>query len=98
MYKNQKPGEVNVGVENALRDIKEAKFDQGSIMNWAKRRRWMCGCGAFRRVSLDIALQASAECLRKNNRNLRPGSSGKTPLALNIIAQTPKKGRCLRFH
>ena len=98
MYKKEKPKakEVNVGVENALRDIK-AKFGDGSIMKLGEAPRVDVDVVPSGSLSLDIALGVGGVPRGRIIEIYGPESSGKTTLALNIIAQAQKKGGVCAF-
>ena len=81
---------MNVGVENALRDIK-AKFGDGSIMKLGEAPRVDVDVVPSGSLSLDIALGVGGVPRGRIIEIYGPESSGKTTLALNIIAQAQKR-------
>ena len=87
---------MNVGVENALRDIK-AKFGDGSIMKLGEAPRVDVDVVPSGSLSLDIALGVGGVPRGRIIEIYGPESSGKTTLALNIIAQAQKKGGVCAF-
>ena len=92
MYKKEKPKdkEVNVGVENALRDIK-AKYGDGSINEAGRSAEGGCGCGAVRLFEFGHRFGRRRRASRENNRNLRSGILRQNHLGLNIVSQAQKK-------
>jgi len=98
MYKKEqpKPKERNIGVENALRDIK-TKFGDGSIMKLGEAPRVNVDVVPSGSLSLDIALGVGGVPRGRIIEIYGPESSGKTTLALNIISQAQKKGGVCAF-
>ena len=98
MYKKEKPKakEENVGVENALRDIK-AKFGDGSIMKLGEAPKVDVDVVPSGSLSLDIALGVGGVPRGRIIEIYGPESSGKTTLALNIVSQAQKKGGVCAF-
>ena len=95
MYKKKKPKakEVNVGVENALRDI-QTKFGDGSIMKLGEAPRVDVDVVPSGSLSLDIALGVGGVPRGRIIEIYGPESSGKTTLALNIVSQAQKRRVC----
>ena len=91
-----KPKERNIGVENALRDIK-TKFGDGSIMKLGEAPRVAVDVVPSGSLSLDIALGVGGVPRGRIIEIYGPESSGKTTLALNIISQAQKKGGVCAF-
>ena len=91
-----KPKERNIGVENALRDIK-TKFGDGSIMKLGEAPRVDVDVVPSGSLSLDIALGVGGVPRGRIIEIYGPESSGKTTLALNIISQAQKKGGVCAF-
>ncbi len=98
MYKKEKPKakEENIGVENALRDIK-TKFGDGSIMKLGEAPKVDVDVVPSGSLSLDIALGVGGVPRGRIIEIYGPESSGKTTLALNIISQAQKKGGVCAF-
>src|SRR3989339_1152038 len=98
MYKKEqpKPKERNIGVENALRDIK-TKFGDGSIMKLGEAPKVDVDVVPSGSLSLDIALGVGGVPRGRIIEIYGPESSGKTTLALNIISQAQKKGGVCAF-
>jgi len=98
MYKKEqpKPKERNIGVENALRDIK-TKFGDGSIMKLGEAPRVDVDVVPSGSLSLDIALGVGGVPRGRIIEIYGPESSGKTTLALNIVSQAQKKGGVCAF-
>ena len=98
MFKKQ-PKEskaVNIGVENALHDIK-AKYGEGSIMKLGEAPRVDVDVVPTGSLSLDIALGVGGVPRGRIIEIFGPEASGKTTLALNIVAQAQKKGGVCAF-
>src|SRR3989339_803026 len=91
-----KPKERNIGVENALRDIK-TKFGDGSIMKLGEAPKVDVDVVPSGSLSLDIALGVGGVPRGRIIEIYGPESSGKTTLALNIISQAQKKGGVCAF-
>src|SRR3989339_399538 len=98
MYKKEqpKPKERNIGVENALRDIK-TKFGDGSIMKLGEAPKVDVDVVPSGSLSLDIALGVGGVPRGRIIEIYGPESSGKTTLALNIVSQAQKKGGVCAF-
>ncbi|KKR76854.1 MAG: Protein RecA [Parcubacteria group bacterium GW2011_GWE2_40_8] len=90
------PKETNIGVENALKDIK-AKYGEGSIMKLGETPKVNIGAISTGSLSLDIALGVGGMPRGRVIEVYGPESSGKTTLALNVIAQAQKKGGVCAF-
>src|SRR3989339_159522 len=91
-----KPKERNIGVENALRDIK-TKFGDGSIMKLGEAPKVDVDVVPSGSLSLDIALGVGGVPRGRIIEIYGPESSGKTTLALNIVSQAQKKGGVCAF-
>src|SRR3989339_943297 len=91
-----KPKERNIGVENALRDIK-TKFGDGSIMKLGEAPKVDVDVVPSGSLSLDIALGVGGVPRGRIIEIYGPESSGKTTLALNIVSQAQKKNGICAF-
>jgi len=98
MYKKEqpKPKERNIGVENALRDIK-TKFGDGSIMKLGEAPKVDVDVVPSGSLSLDIALGVGGVPRGRIIEIYGPESSGKTTLMLHVIAEAQKKGGLAAF-
>src|SRR3989344_4684373 len=96
MAKNITPKSTNSGLEEALNQIRE-KFGEGSIMTLQKARTMdveviPTGC-----LSLDLALGAGGIPKGRIIEIYGPEASGKTTLAMHIVAEVQKKGGVAAF-
>ena len=96
MAKNSTPKSTNSGLEEALNQIRD-KFGEGSIMTLQKARTMdveviPTGC-----LSLDLALGAGGIPKGRIIEIYGPEASGKTTLAMHIVAEVQKKGGVAAF-
>ena len=99
MFKKQTVKEskkMDVGVENALHDIK-VKYGEGSIMKLGEAPRVDVDVVPTGSLSLDIALGVGGMPRGRIIEIFGPEASGKTTLALNVVAQAQKKGGVCAF-
>ncbi|NUQ57215.1 MAG: recombinase RecA [Candidatus Paceibacter sp.] len=94
--KDQPAKEKNIGVENALHEIK-TKYGDGSIMKLGEAPRVNVDVIPTGSLSLDIALGVGGMPRGRIIEIYGPESSGKTTLALNVVAQAQKKGGVCAF-
>lgn len=92
----KEPKGKDTGVENALRDIK-TKYGDGSIMKLGEAPRVNVDAIPTGSLSLDIALGVGGVPQGRIIEIYGPESSGKTTLALNVVAQAQKKGGVCAF-
>src|SRR3989344_2714335 len=86
----------SVGVENALREIK-VKFGEGSIIKLGEAPRINVNVISTGSLSLNIALGVYGVPRGRVIEIFGPESSGKTTLALHIIAEAQKRGEICAF-
>ena len=86
----------SVGLENALREIK-VKFGEGSIIKLGEAPRIHVNVISTGSLSLNIALGVYGVPRGRVIEIFGPESSGKTTLALNIIAEAQKRGEICAF-
>lgn len=97
MQKQKKENKQNdVGIENALHDIK-ARFGEGSIMKLDDARKVDVDTIPTGSISLDIALGVNGVPRGRVIEIFGHESSGKTTLALHIIAEAQKKNGLCAF-
>lgn len=87
---------TDTGVQNALHEIK-AKFGEGSIMKLGEAPKVDIDAIPTGSLSLDIALGVGGMPRGRVIEIYGPESSGKTTLALNVVAQAQKKGGVCAF-
>lgn len=92
----KEPKGRDTGVENALRDIK-TKYGDGSIMKLGEAPKVNVDAIPTGSLSLDIALGVGGMPKGRIIEIYGPESSGKTTLALNVVAQAQKKGGVCAF-
>ena len=88
--------ETNGGVESIVDQIKE-KYGEGSIMRLGEARRVDVDVIPTGSVSLDIALGVGGVPRGRVMEIYGPESSGKTTLALHIVAEAQKMGQACAF-
>ncbi|MEK7575851.1 MAG: recombinase RecA [Patescibacteria group bacterium] len=86
----------DVGIENALHEIK-ARFGEGSIMKLDEARKVDVDTIPTGSISLDIALGVNGVPRGRVIEIFGPESSGKTTLALHIVAEAQKKNGLCAF-
>ena len=86
----------NINIENAIKDIK-SKYGDGSIMKLGEAPRVNVDVVPTGSLSLDIALGVGGMPRGRIIEIFGPESSGKTTLALNVVAQAQKKGGVCAF-
>lgn len=99
MVKKAKNEKADVGRENidaAIKDI-QAKYGEGSIMKLGDARRVDVDVIPTGSLSLDIALGVGGMPRGRIIEIFGPESSGKTTLALHIVAEAQKKGGLCAF-
>ncbi len=99
MAKKEKDGEEKTlggGLENALATIRD-KFGEGSIMTLQKAKTMNVETIPTGSISLDIALGAGGVPKGRIIEIFGPEASGKTTLAVHIIAEVQKKGGVAAF-
>lgn len=97
MQKQKKENKQNdVGIENALHEIR-AKFGEGSIMKLDEARKVDVDTIPTGSISLDIALGVNGVPRGRVIEIFGPESSGKTTLALHIVAEAQKKNGLCAF-
>lgn len=99
MFKKTKEKEerkTHTGIDNALSEI-QAKFGEGSIMKLGEVKKVNIDAIPTGSLSLDIALGVNGVPRGRVIELFGPESSGKTTLALHIIAQAQKKGGVCAF-
>ncbi len=94
--KKTKKIETNGGVESIVNQIKE-KYGEGSIMRLGEARRVDVDTIPTGSVSLDIALGVGGVPRGRVIEIYGPESSGKTTLALHIVAEAQKMGQVCAF-
>lgn len=87
---------TNVGVENALNEIR-AKYGDGSIMKLGETPKVNVDAIPTGSLGIDIALGVGGVPRGRIIEIYGPESSGKTTLALHIIAEAQKKGGVCAF-
>lgn len=87
---------TNVGVENALHEIR-AKYGDGSIMKLGETPKVNVDAIPTGSLGIDIALGVGGVPRGRIIEIYGPESSGKTTLALHIIAEAQKKGGVCAF-
>ncbi len=97
MAKQQKEDKkVNVGVEDAINQIK-SKYGEGSIMKLGEAPKVNVDAIPTGSLGIDIALGVGGVPRGRIIEVYGPESSGKTTLALHIIAEAQKKGGVCAF-
>jgi recombination protein RecA len=98
MIKKEKKEEKrsHVGIENALHEIK-AKYGDGSIMKLGEAPKVNVDTIPTGSLGLDIALGVGGVPRGRVIEIYGPESSGKTTLALHIVAEAQKKGGVCAF-
>lgn len=98
MIKKQQKEEKksHVGIENALQEIK-TKYGEGSIMKLNETPKVNVDALSTGSLALDIALGVGGVPRGRVIEIFGPESSGKTTLALHIIAEAQKKGGVCAF-
>ncbi|MEI6494896.1 MAG: recombinase RecA [bacterium] len=94
--KAREPKAVNQGVEDAIRSIK-SKFGDEAIMKLGDRPKVGVESIPTGSISLDLALGIGGVPRGRIIEIYGPESSGKTTLALHIVAQAQKKGGICAF-
>ncbi len=94
--KEKETKKTNTGVENAINEI-QAKYGEGAIMKLGDARRVDVDTISTGSLSLDIALGVEGVPRGRIIEVFGTESSGKTTLALHIIAQAQKKGGLCAF-
>lgn len=84
------------GIENIIKEI-QAKYGEGSIMKLGETRRVNVDAIPTGSLSLDIALGVGGVPKGRIIEIYGPESSGKTTLALHIVAEAQKKGGLCAF-
>lgn len=87
---------TDTGVENALHDIR-ARYGNGSIMKLGEAPRVAVDVVPTGSLGVDIALGVGGVPRGRIIEIFGPEASGKTTLALNVIAQAQKKGGVCAF-
>lgn len=98
MIKKQQKEEKksHIGVENALHEIK-AKYGEGSIMKLGEAPKVDVDTIPTGSLALDLALGVGGVPRGRVIEIFGPESSGKTTLALHIVAEAQKKGGVCAF-
>src|SRR3989339_132116 len=96
MKKSDLINEKKTGVEAALKEIKD-KYGEGSIMKLGDARRVDVDTIPTGSFSLDLALGVGGVPRGRIIEVFGPESSGKTTLALHIVAEAQKKGGLAAF-
>lgn len=94
--KAQKVAPMSEEVDKAIQEIKK-QFGDGSIMRLGEARRVNVDSVSTGSISLDIALGTGGIPRGRVIELYGPESSGKTTLALHIVANTQKKGGVAAF-
>lgn len=94
--KKESKTEVNHNIEDTLKSI-QSKFGEGSIMTLSKQPKTDVDAVPSGSLGLDIALGVGGVPRGRVIEVYGPESSGKTTLALHIIAQAQKKGGVCAF-
>ncbi|MBX4210669.1 DNA recombination/repair protein RecA, partial [Candidatus Parcubacteria bacterium] len=85
------PKETSSGIESALRDIR-SKFGDESIMKLGDKPRVGVDAISTGSIGLDAALGVGGLPRGRIIEIFGPESSGKTTLALHVVAESQKKG------
>ena len=96
MAKNSTPKSTNSGLEEALNQIRD-KFGEGSIMTLQKATTMNVKVIPTGSVSLDLALGVGGIPVGRVIEIYGPEASGKTTLAMHIVAEVQKKGGVAAF-
>jgi recombination protein RecA len=96
MTKKETDDKKITGVENAIHDIK-SKYGEGSIMKLGEAAKVNVDAIPTGSIGLDIALGVNGVPRGRIIEIFGPESSGKTTLALHIIAEAQKKGGVCAF-
>ena len=96
MAKKTTPKTTGAGIENAINEI-QAKFGEGAIMKFGDAPKVDIGAIPTGSFGLDIALGIGGVPRGRIIEIYGPESSGKTTLALHIVAQAQKKGGVCAF-
>ncbi|MEK7599078.1 MAG: recombinase RecA [Patescibacteria group bacterium] len=94
--KEQKSEIKRENIEAAIKDI-QSKYGEGAIMKLGEARRVNVDTIPTGSLSLDMALGVGGVPRGRVIEIFGPESSGKTTLALNIVAQAQKKGGLCAF-
>ncbi|MBD3300327.1 MAG: recombinase RecA [Candidatus Moranbacteria bacterium] len=94
--KDNKNNEKEQGVENVVKEIKE-KFGEGSIMRLGEARKVDVDSISTGSISLNYALGIGGVPKGRIVEIFGPESSGKTTLALHIVANAQKEGGTAAF-
>lgn len=94
--KEKKEKEKNMGVENALQEIR-TKYGDGSIMKLGETPTKKVEAVSTGSLGLDMALGVGGIPKGRVIEIFGPESSGKTTLALHILAEAQKKGDVCAF-
>jgi recombination protein RecA len=94
--KEQKPDFKRENIEAAIKDI-QSKYGEGAIMKLGQAKRVDVDTIPTGSLSLDMALGVGGVPRGRVIEIFGPESSGKTTLALNIVAQAQKKGGLCAF-
>ncbi len=96
MAKNTTPKSSNTGLEEALNSIRD-KFGEGSIMTLQKAKTMNVEVVPTGCLSLDLALGAGGIPKGRIIEIYGPEASGKTTLAMHIVAEVQKKNGVAAF-
>lgn len=96
MAKEKKDSGKNENVEHALKDLK-AKYGEGAIMKLGEAKKVDVDAIPSGSLSLDLALGVGGVPRGRVIEIFGPESSGKTTLALHIVAQAQKKSGLCAF-
>ncbi len=90
------PKEVSAGIANTIRNI-QTKFGEGSIMKLGDKPKVNVDAVPTGSVGLDIALGVGGLPRGRIIEIYGPESSGKTTLALHVVAEAQKRGGVCAF-
>jgi len=96
MSKSKKNEKNTLGVEGAIKEI-QAKYGEGAIMKLGDARKVNVDSIPTGSLSLDLALGVGGVPRGRIIEVFGPESSGKTTLALHIVAEAQKKGGLCAF-
>jgi recombination protein RecA len=94
--KVKEPKLNNLGIEDTIRAI-EGKFGEGSIMKLGEKAKVDVGAISTGSIGLDLALGIGGLPRGRIIEIYGPESSGKTTLALHVVAQAQKMGGICAF-
>lgn len=96
MAKKEKESKVPGGIEDTIKAI-EGKFGEGAIMRLDTKQKVSVGAIPTGSLSLDLALGIGGLPRGRIIEIFGPESSGKTTLALHVVAQAQKHGGVCAF-